>query len=387
MALHRRGLLLAGLGATLAAPRITLAQGADGFPNKPVRVVIGFPPGGGVDTIARPTFQRLSDRLGVPVLVDNRAGNNGNIAMDHVAKSAPDGYTLFFGNVGNYTTHALFPNLTFDTLRDFAFISQVTFGPLVFAVRTDFPAQTLQQLMEMAKARPGTLNFGSGGSGGVPHFAFEIWRQQMGLDIVHVPYRGSGPAFQDLMGGRVQMMIDGYGVVRGAHEAGQVRVLAITSARRHPEPARRADGAGGRGAGLRVHLLERPLGAGRDAARHPEAAGGQHGLDPGEHRPAARAAGLRHLPAIRHGAECPRPPDARPRDLVPHRARGEDRGGLTPGRPATMTRIARRALLAAPPALALAARRAARAPATRRARCASSSASRRAAASTSSRAC
>lgn len=235
MALHRRGLLLAGLGATLAAPpRLALAQGADSFPNRPVRVVIGFPPGGGVDTIARPTFQRLSDRLGVPVLVDNRAGNNGNIAMDHVAKSAPDGYTLFFGNVGNYTTHALFQNLTFDTLRDFAFISQVTFGPLVFAVRADFPAQTLQQLMDMAKARPGTLNFGSGGSGGVPHFAFEIWRQQMGLDIVHVPYRGSGPAFQDLMGGRVQMMVDGYGVVRGAHEAGQVRVLAITSARRHP---------------------------------------------------------------------------------------------------------------------------------------------------------
>lgn len=233
MTMHRRGLMLAGIGAALAAPRLALAQ-ADAFPNRPVRVVLGFPPGGGVDTIARPTFQRLSDRLGVPVLVDNRAGNNGNIAMDHVAKSAPDGYTLFFGNVGNYTTHALFPNLTFDTLRDFAFISQVTFGPLVFAVRSDFPAQTLQQLMDMAKARPGALNFGSGGSGGVPHFAFEIWRQRMGLDIVHVPYRGSGPAFQDLLGGRVQMMLDGYGVVRGAHEAGQVRVLAITSARRHP---------------------------------------------------------------------------------------------------------------------------------------------------------
>ncbi len=234
MALHRRGLLLAGLGAPLAAPRGARAQADGGFPNRPIRVVIGFPPGGGIDTIARPTFQRLSDRLGVPVLVDNRTGNNGNIALDHVAKSPADGYTLFFGNVGNYTTHALFPNLTFDTLRDFAYVSQVTFGPLVFAVRADFPARTLKELMDMAKARPGVLNFGSGGSGGVPHFAFEIWRRQMGLDIVHVPYRGSGPAFQDLMGGRVQMMVDGYGVVRGAHEAGQVRVLAITSGRRHP---------------------------------------------------------------------------------------------------------------------------------------------------------
>jgi tripartite-type tricarboxylate transporter receptor subunit TctC len=228
----RRRLLLAGLGTPLLLPRPGRAQGE--FPTKPVRVVIGFPPGGGIDTIARPTFQRVGERLGQPCVVDNRAGNNGNIAMDHVAKSAPDGYTVFFGNVGNYTTHALFPSLGFDTLRDFAFVSQVTFGPLVFAVREDFPARTLQDLMQMAKAQPGTLNFGSGGSGGVPHFAFEVWRQQMGLDIVHVPYRGSGPAFQDLLGGRVQMMVDGYGVVRGAHEAGRVRVLAITSGRRHP---------------------------------------------------------------------------------------------------------------------------------------------------------
>jgi tripartite-type tricarboxylate transporter receptor subunit TctC len=240
MRTHRRGLLLAGLGAgsagLLGLPRPSLAQSAAeaSYPSRPIRVVIGFPPGGGVDTIARPTFQRLGDRLGQPCVVDNRAGNNGNIAMDHVAKSAPDGYTLFFGNVGNYTTHALFQNLTFDTLRDFAFVSQVTFGPLVFAVRADFPAQTLQELMDLAKAKPGTLNFGSGGSGGVPHFAFEVWRQQMGLDIVHVPYRGSGPAFQDLLGGRTQMMVDGYGVVKGAHEAGRVRVLAITSTRRHP---------------------------------------------------------------------------------------------------------------------------------------------------------
>ncbi|HYF06622.1 MAG TPA: tripartite tricarboxylate transporter substrate binding protein [Acetobacteraceae bacterium] len=226
----RRALALSASAPLL--PRPAFAQGD--YPNRAVRVVIGFPPGGGVDTIARPTFQRLSARLGQQVVIDNRAGNNGNIAMDHVAKSAPDGYTLFFGNVGNYTTQALFPNPGFDTLRDFAYIAQIHVGPLAVAVPADFPARTLQEFMEIARQRPGQLNFGSGGSGGVPHFAFEILMRRTGLNIVHVPYRGSGPALQDLLGGRVQVMIDGYGLMRGAHEAGRVRVLAMTSRQRHP---------------------------------------------------------------------------------------------------------------------------------------------------------
>jgi tripartite-type tricarboxylate transporter receptor subunit TctC len=227
---NRRQLLLGSIGAALPLP--ALAQGD--YPSRAVRVVIGFPPGGGVDTIGRPTFQRLSQRLGQQVVIDNRAGNNGNIAMDHVTKSAPDGYTLFFGNVGNYTTQALFPNPGFDTVRDFAFVSRVTLGPLAIAVPADFPARTLQELLDIARRRPGELNFGSGGSGGVPHFAFEILKQRVGFDIVHVPYRGSGPALQDLLGGRVQMMVDGYGLMRGAHEAGRIRVLAMTSRQRHP---------------------------------------------------------------------------------------------------------------------------------------------------------
>jgi tripartite-type tricarboxylate transporter receptor subunit TctC len=168
------------------------------------------------------------------VVIDNRAGNNGNIAMDHVTKSPADGYTLFFGNVGNFTTQALFPNPGFDTLRDFAYVGRVHIGPLAVAVPADFPARNFQEFMDIARRRPGELNFGSGGSGGVQHFAFEILRQRTGLDIVHVPYRGSGPALQDLLGGRVQLMVDGYGLMRGAHEAGRIRVLAITSRQRHP---------------------------------------------------------------------------------------------------------------------------------------------------------
>lgn len=228
--INRRNMMLGGLGAALPLPSIAQAD----YPNRPIRVVIGFPPGGGVDTIGRPTFQRLSQRIGQPIAIDNRSGNNGNIAMDHVTKSPADGYTLFFGNVGNYTTQALFPNPGFDTVRDFAYVCRVHVGPLAVAVPADFPARTLQEFMEIARRRPGELNFGSGGSGGVPHFAFEILKQQTKLDIVHVPYRGSGPALQDLLGGRVQLMVDGYGLMRGAHEAGRVRVLAITSRQRHP---------------------------------------------------------------------------------------------------------------------------------------------------------
>lgn len=221
------------LGASLgllATPGILHAQAGT------IRLVVGFPAGGGVDSIARPVAQRWSERLGQPVIIDNRAGNNGNIAMDHVAKSAPDGTTLFIGNVGNLSiTHALFPNLPFDTSRDFRGVGQLTLGPLVFAVPADFPARTLQEFVALARAQPGRLNMGSGGSGGVPHLAFETWKRAAGVDIVHVPYRGSAPALQDLMGGRVQLMVDGYSLMRGAHEGGRLRVLAITSATRHPQ--------------------------------------------------------------------------------------------------------------------------------------------------------
>jgi tripartite-type tricarboxylate transporter receptor subunit TctC len=229
MSLTRRAALLAP-AALLAAPGLVRAQSGT------IRLVVGFPAGGGVDAIARPVAQRWSERLGQPVAVDNRAGNNGNIAMDHVAKAAPDGNTLFQGNVGNFAmTHALFPNLPFDTTRDFRFIGQLTLGPRVFVEHADSPIRSIPDLIAAARARPGELNFGSGGSGGVPHLAFEVWKRQARVNIVHVPYRGSAPAFVDLLGGRTQMMVDGYGVVRGAHEAGRVRVIGITSAERHPQ--------------------------------------------------------------------------------------------------------------------------------------------------------
>jgi tripartite-type tricarboxylate transporter receptor subunit TctC len=229
MSLTRRG-ALAAPALLLAAPRPSLAQSGA------VRLVVGFPAGGGVDAIARPVAQRWAERLAQPVVIDNRPGNNGNIAMDHVAKGPADGTQLFQGNVGNLAmTHALFPNLPFDTSRDFRGVGQLTLGPLVFAVNADSPLRSMGELVAAARARPGALNFGSGGSGGVPHLAFEVWKRTAEVDIVHVPYRGSAPALQDLLGGRIQLMVDGYSLMRGAHEGGRLRVIGITSAERHPQ--------------------------------------------------------------------------------------------------------------------------------------------------------
>jgi tripartite-type tricarboxylate transporter receptor subunit TctC len=221
--------------AVLAAPFVLPALSARAQGGS-IRLVVGFPAGGGVDAIARPVVARWQERLGQPVVIDNRPGNNGNIAMDFVAKGPADGSLLFQGNVGNLAmTHALFPNLPFDTSRDFRGVGQLTLGPLVFAVNADSPIRSLQDLVAAARARPGSLNFGSGGSGGVPHLAFEVWKRAARVDIVHVPYRGSAPALQDLLGGRIQMMLDGYSLMRGAHEGGRLRVIGITSAERHPQ--------------------------------------------------------------------------------------------------------------------------------------------------------
>ncbi|MBY0338134.1 MAG: tripartite tricarboxylate transporter substrate binding protein [Acetobacteraceae bacterium] len=223
--------------AALAAPAI-LAAGTARAQSPAIRLVVGFPAGGGVDAIARPVAARWQERLGQPVVIDNRPGNNGNIAMDFVAKGVADGTQLFQGNVGNLAmTHALFPSLPFDTSRDFRGVGQLTLGPLVFAVNADSPIRSMEELVAAARARPGALNFGSGGSGGVPHLAFEVWKRAADVDIVHVPYRGSAPALQDLLGGRIQMMLDGYSLMRGAHEGGRLRVIGITSSERHPQLA------------------------------------------------------------------------------------------------------------------------------------------------------
>ena len=230
--MRRRSLL--GLAATLPLIRTAAAQGTD-YPSRPVRVLVGFPPGGGVDLTARPLLAKLQERLGSQFVVENRGGANGNIAMEAAARAAPDGYTLFFGNGGNLAiNHALYANLSFDTLRDFAPIAQVVQVPLAVTVPAELPVRNVQEFIALARSRPGQLNMGSGGTGGLPHLAFELFRRQANIDVVHVPYRGSAPALQDLIGGRVQIMIDAFNLSRGAVEAGRVRVIATTGRERMP---------------------------------------------------------------------------------------------------------------------------------------------------------
>lgn len=226
----RRALLAAPL---LAAPALGRAQA---FPTRPIRLVVGFPPGGGSDLVARPIAQRMSESLGQPVLVENRGGANGNLGLEVVAKSAPDGYV--FGHVNNSVIAVnplLYRNLPFDAARDLTPLATVTVGGLFIMIPTALPARNLTEFVAYAKAWPGQLNFGSGGQGSITHLGFELFARQAGVEITHVPYRGSAPALQDMLGGRIQLMVDGINLAMGAIQAGQVRPIAFLGAReRHP---------------------------------------------------------------------------------------------------------------------------------------------------------
>ncbi len=227
MTITRRALAF----GSLALP--ALAQPA--FPDRPIRMVIGYPAAGGVDTVGRPVMQRLSEKLGVPVVVENRPGANGNIAMEYVARVEPDGHTLFMGDAGNLgITHALYPSLPFDTQRDFAGVAQLTAGPSVLVISASVAARDHAEFVALNKAQPRVLNYGSAGIGSGPHLFYESWRRAAGVELTHVPYRGTGPALTGLLAGDVQLMVGNYGVFRGAHEAGRVRVIAISSDARHP---------------------------------------------------------------------------------------------------------------------------------------------------------
>jgi tripartite-type tricarboxylate transporter receptor subunit TctC len=206
---------------------------AQSYPTKPIRFIVPFPPGGGNDTIARTFGQKMTQSLGQQVVIDNRAGAGGNIGAETAAHALPDGYTLFLGGVGS---HGINPNLQtklpYDPIRDFAPISLIAAAPLVIVVPPSVPAKSLGELITLAKSRPGELNYASSGAGTIAHLSAELLNSMAGIKLEHVPYKGTGPALTDLLGGRVQVMFNSAVSILPQVRSGKLRALAMTASKR-----------------------------------------------------------------------------------------------------------------------------------------------------------
>ncbi|MEA3152598.1 MAG: hypothetical protein QOK44_187 [Betaproteobacteria bacterium] len=213
----------------LAMPALSLAQS---YPAKPIRLVVGVPAGGTNDVVARLVAQKMSAQLAQQIIVDNRAGANGNIGAELVAKSPPDGYTLFMASIGVSSIHpSLYSKMPFDTLRDFAMISQLTSIPQIIVVHPSVPVKDVKQLIAYAKAKPGQLTF-AGGTGSSAHLAGELFKSMARVDMLHVPYKGSAPALIDLLGGQVAIVFDQIVTSLPHVRSGKLRALAVTTLKR-----------------------------------------------------------------------------------------------------------------------------------------------------------
>jgi tripartite-type tricarboxylate transporter receptor subunit TctC len=204
------------------------------YPEKPIRMVVGFPPGGPADTVARLLGQKLAEALGKPIVVDNAAGAAGNIATERVAKATPDGYTLGLLTEAQLVINPGLYKLAYDPGKDFAPVSQVTVSPYMVVVHNAVSAKNIQELIKLSKARPGELTFASAGTGSSPHMAAELLKSVAGLDIRHIPYKGVGAAIPDLLGGRVMMMFSPIAVALPLVRDAKLHALAVTSLRRSP---------------------------------------------------------------------------------------------------------------------------------------------------------
>ncbi|WP_044589798.1 tripartite tricarboxylate transporter substrate binding protein [Bradyrhizobium sp. LTSPM299] len=224
------GRLLAGLILLL----IPVAAAAQDFPAKPIRLIVPFPPGGPNDVIARVVGQKMSELIKQPVIVDNRAGQGGVLGTDAVAKAAPDGYTIAIASAGALAVSPSMEKVAYDTLKDLAPVTLVATVPEMLVVATDVPAKNMSELVALAKAQPGKLNFASSGAGSLPHLAGELFKLTAKIDIVHVPYRGAALAVNDLLGQQVQMTFLDLPVILPQIKAGTLRGIALGGRERAP---------------------------------------------------------------------------------------------------------------------------------------------------------
>jgi tripartite-type tricarboxylate transporter receptor subunit TctC len=226
----------AKLIALLVSAFVVCAAHAQSYPAKPVRIIVPFAPGGATDIVTRIVAQKLTEMWGQTILVDNRAGAGGNIGAELAAKAAPDGYTLFMpsGSVVTANQH-MYKKLSFNAERDFVAITNVASGPQIIASHPSFPAKSIKEMIAIAKAKPGTITFGSAGFGTQTHLAAENFLHTAGIDAVHVPYKGEGPALVDLVAGQIIFLTPNLSAAIGFVQQGRIRALAVTSRKRAPQ--------------------------------------------------------------------------------------------------------------------------------------------------------
>jgi tripartite-type tricarboxylate transporter receptor subunit TctC len=205
------------------------------YPNRPIKFIVPFPPGGGLDVTARTIQQKLSDALGVPIVVENRAGAAGTIGADSVAKGPADGYTILLGNIGTMALYpATYDKVSYNTMKDLIPVTQLISNSLVAVIPATNPSKTIPEFVQWVRTNPGKVSYASGGSGAITHLAGEMLKGQVGIDMLHVPYKGSAPAVTDLLGGQVQLLIDVLAVTQGHIKSGKLRAIGVTGSARLP---------------------------------------------------------------------------------------------------------------------------------------------------------
>jgi len=221
-----------GFAVLLAA--VATSAFAQGYPSKPAKVIVPYPPGGPTDIVARVVSQKLSDQMGQQFIVENRPGAGGNIGAEAVAKGPADGYTLLVATTAHAINPSLFKSLGYNLTKDFAPVSQLTSGPLVIVAHPSLPAKNVQELIALGKAKPGTLNYASSGNGQSTHLSAELFATMSGIKMNHIPYKGSAPALTDVMGGQASLMFDTMLSAMPHVKNGKLKAIAVTSAARSP---------------------------------------------------------------------------------------------------------------------------------------------------------